>query len=241
MTRRLVLWDIDGTLVSCGPSGREALEEGARKAAGLDVVAPVSMGGRTDPEIVSEMLLAGGVDPSDLDAKVRDALAEATALLAGWQGRIRREGFLHPGVLEVLQALSGREGVRQSLVTGNVAPNAMVKLGAFGILRYFDHECGAYGTDHAERDCLVPISMEKVRSLRGESYDSDEVWVIGDTARDLRCARAGSARCLIVGTGREGFDAVRELEADVVLKDLSDTEAILDILLGTRRFSQVQA
>jgi phosphoglycolate phosphatase-like HAD superfamily hydrolase len=223
---------VDGTLVSCGASGREALETAARLAAGIVAVPHLPMGGKTDPQILGEMLRGAGVAPADLDALIPVALTEAERVLGGWRGRIGREGHVHPGVRELLAELAGRPGVRQTLVTGNLAANAAVKVGAFGLEGFFDLPAGAYGDDHAERDRLVPIALRRVRELHGEEYAADQVWVIGDTDRDLSCARAAGVRCLIVGTGHDGFDRVRDLEADAVLEDLAGTARVLRILLG---------
>ena len=230
--RRLILWDVDGTLVSCGPSGREALETAARLAGGVGSVPHLPMSGRTDPQIIGEMLRGAGLAPAEIDAVMPRALAEAARVLGGWRERIGREGHVHPGVRELLAELASRDGVRQTLVTGNLATNGAVKVGAFGLEGFFDLPAGAYGDDHAERDFLVPIALGRVRELRGEVYAPEQVWVIGDTDRDLSCARAAGVRCLLVGTGRDGFDAVRHLEADAVVEDLADTEAVLGILLG---------
>ncbi|HAW10514.1 MAG TPA: hydrolase [Chloroflexi bacterium] len=230
--RRLILWDVDGTLVSCGPSGREALEAGARLAGRLDAVPHLPMGGKTDPQIIGEMLLAAGVARADIDALVPVALAEAERALAGWRERMGREGHVHPGVRRLLDELAGRDGVRQTLLTGNLAVNAAVKVGAFGLDGFFDLPIGAYGDDHEERERLVPVALRRAGELRGEAYLPEQVWVIGDTARDLACARAGGVRCLIVGTGHDGFGAVRDLEADAVMEDLGDTARVLKVLLG---------
>lgn len=232
MLRRLILWDIDGTLLTTGPTGRIALELGARRAAGLDEVPHVVMSGKTDPGIVRELLSCAGIAPHDVDRMVPAALEEAARVLAAETERIRQEGRVHPGVRELLAAMSRVGGVRQSLLTGNIATNALVKVRTFGLDRHLDPEIGAYGTDHPERDGLVPIALERAEALRGASYRPEEVWVVGDTFRDLSCARAGGVRCLIVGTGHDGFDAVRSLEADAVLENLADTELALKILLG---------
>jgi phosphoglycolate phosphatase len=230
--RRLLLWDVDGTLVSCGPAGREALEAGARLAGGLDVVPHVTMGGKTDPQIMRETLGLAGVDSSVIDGLVPVALEEAARSLAGWRERMAREGHIHPGVERLLSDLAGRSTVRQTLLTGNLAANAAVKVGAFGLDGFFDFPIGAYGDDHEERERLVPVALRRSGELRGETYRPEQVWVIGDTARDLACARAGGVRCLIVGTGQHGFAAIRDLEADVVIEDLGDTARVLEILLG---------
>jgi phosphoglycolate phosphatase len=230
--RRLILWDIDGTLLTTGPVGRLALELGARRAARLQEVPQVVMSGKTDPQIVRELLTEAGLPPPEIDRVLPLALEEAERFLVAETGRIRDEGTVHPGVPELLEALSAAGGVRQSLLTGNIAANALVKVGAFGLDRHLDPEIGAYGTDHPERDGLVPIALERAKEHRGEAYLPDEVWVIGDTVRDLSCARAGGVRCLIVGTGHDGFDAVRALEADAIAENLADTDEVLKILVG---------
>jgi phosphoglycolate phosphatase-like HAD superfamily hydrolase len=232
MTRRLILWDIDGTLVSCGPSGRLALETGARLAAGLEAAPHVAMSGKTDPQIIAEMLTLAGLSPQDIARLMPLALAEAERTLAGQEDSLRQEGVVHPGVPELLVRLSTANGVRQTLVTGNLANNANLKVSAFGLDGVFDFPVGAYGTDHAERDCLVPIALDRVRQLRGETHLPEEVWVIGDTRHDLSCARVAGVRCLIVGTGRDGFESVRDLDADAVVEDLADTSRILETLLA---------
>lgn len=231
MVHRLVLWDVDGTLLSTGSAGREALERGAAEAAGLSAVPRVSMGGKTDPQIVAEILDAAGLDAEQAAALVPHALATAERHLAGWGGRLKAEGRVHPGVPELLAGLARTEGVRQTLLTGNVETNAFVKVDVFGLAEFFDFGIGAYGSDHADRDCLVPVALDRAARLRQDRFPPEEVWVIGDTANDLRCARAGGAHCLLVGTGREGLGPLSGLTPDHLVADLSDTEAILALLL----------
>lgn len=231
---RLVLWDIDGTLLTTGPVGRLALEAGARIATGRDQLPQIDMGGKTDPQILREIMTSVGMPGAEIGKVMPAALEEARRFLAAARTRIREQGSVHPGVRELLSTLSATPGVRQSLVTGNIAANARLKVGAFALAGHLDLEVGAYGDDHEDRDCLVPIALDRVRRLRGEVYLPDAVWVIGDTASDLRCARAAGVGAVIVGTGRGGREAVRGLEADAVLPDLSDTGLVMDILLGRR-------
>lgn len=232
MVRRLVLWDVDGTLLTAGSVGRLALERGAGVAAGLASVPHVVMSGKTDPQIVRDILALAGVPAGEIDAGMPRALAEAERFLAGQADRMRSEGRVHAGVRELLDELAATEGVRQTVLTGNIAPNAVLKVRTFGLDRHIDFGIGAYGTDDEVRDQLVPVALRRARELRGEAYAGDEVWVIGDTANDARCARAGGVRCLIVGTGHAGFDAVRDVDADALLEDLADTARVREILLG---------
>jgi phosphoglycolate phosphatase len=232
MPSRLVLWDIDGTLITTGVVGRRALEGGAAEAAGLDAVPEVSMGGKTDPQIIAEILTTAGVEPGRIPGLVPLALASAERLLEQWRTRMASEGRVHPGVREVLDRLGATDGVRQALLTGNIEANAFVKVDTFGLAGFFDFAVGAYGSDHAERDNLVPVALERVARLRGERYSPPEVWIIGDTVNDLRCARAGGVRCLLVDTGREGIGPLDGQRPDYLFPDLSDTEAVLAAVLG---------
>ena len=137
-------------------------------------------------------------------------------------------GEVLPGVAELLARLDEAPGVRQTLLTGNLVANAAVKVAAFGLGDFFDSEVGAYGTDHADRLELVPIALERVARFRGESYEPDEVWVVGDTANDLACARAGGVSCLLVG--RSHVETGLDRQADAYLADLSGVDDAFRIL-----------
>ncbi|MEX2394087.1 MAG: haloacid dehalogenase-like hydrolase, partial [Actinomycetota bacterium] len=137
----------------------------------------------------------------------------------------------HPGVGTLIGRLAAEPGVRQSLVTGNLSPNARVKTEALDLHTHLDFDVGAYGDDHHDRNELVPMALERVTSLRGETYEPHEVWVIGDTEHDLACARAAGVRCLLVGTKWDGNADISALDPDAYRADLSDTDDVLDILL----------
>jgi len=188
------------------------------------------MSGKTDPQIVTEILTAAGIPKAEIADLLPRALSEAELTLANSEETIKREGRVHLGVRELVAALAGIGAVRQTLVTGNVAANAMLKVGAFGLGDFIDFEVGAYGSDDPDRNCLVPICLERISDLRGEVYALKRVWVIGDTPNDLKCARAAGVRCLLVGTGRLGFDSVRDLGADAQVENLADTDSVLNIL-----------
>lgn len=229
--RRLLLWDIDGTLIFGGGVGSGALEAAAATVASLAHVPKVDMHGKTDPQILREIFLAAEIAEDDADALILEAMTAGEAALAAAADELRERGGVLPGVVDVLERLDATAGVRQTLVTGNLTGNAAVKLATFDLTRFFDEEVGAYGTDHADRLELVPIALERVERLRGERYDRDDVWVIGDTPNDLACARAGGVRCLLVGTG-SGLPVVADIGADAVVGDLSDVERVLDVLLS---------
>ena len=162
----------------------------------------VAMHGKTDPQILTEILRAAAVGEHDIARLLPGAMAETERQLALAEHELRRRGEVIEGVVDALARLAAVAGVRQTLLTGNLVGNAVLKLAAFDLAEYFDPEIGVYGTDHADRRELVPIALERVARLRGEQYRTDEVWVIGDTPADLACARAAGVRCLLVATGQ---------------------------------------
>jgi len=233
---RLLLWDIDGTLIRGGGVGSAALNGAAAVVLGKPVVGqPVVMHGKTDPQILIELFLAAEVAEDAIVELLPAAIVEAERLLALTEGDLRRRGEVIGGVIEVLERVGTVPSVRQTLVTGNLLANAALKLAAFDLTPYFDVEVGSYGTDHVDRNELVPIALERVARLRGERYLPQEVWVIGDTPGDLACARAAGVRCLLVGTGQIPIAELRSLDADAVLADLTNTDEVVEILTGIGR------
>ena len=226
---RLVLWDVDGTLVHTAGMGAAAFDQALEQIIGVAPASRISLSGKTDPQIALEYLQHMGIDephghlPAVLEALEAHLAAVATVLA--------ERGEALPGVRELLARLAAEEGVYQTLLTGNTMANALVKVSAFGLQDWVDVEIGAYGSDDADRTMLVPIAWERARRLRDVLAGPADTWVVGDTANDLACARAAGARCLLVATGRTSFAGLEALEPDAVLDDLSDTDSVLKILL----------
>lgn len=223
-----MLWDIDGTLIRAGRTGAEVFDRAIERAFGIAPAARVTMSGKTDPQIVREYLALMEIDEDDHHVPL--VLQHLEAELAGAADVLAADGVVLPGVAAILSRLAATAGVLQSVLTGNIAPNAVVKVSAFGLQRWLDLEVGAYGSDDADRRALVPIAVERASRLRGATFEPSEVWVIGDTANDLACARAGGACCLLVATGRASLTDLQQLGADVVVSDLSDVEGIVSLL-----------
>lgn len=229
--RRLILWDVDGTLVLLGPLARTAFYDAVRSVIGRGADGDtVRMGGKTDPQIAREIMAAMDVPDDDAARLLPSVMRELERNLSGAEPEFEATGTALPGVVEALRCLSGMPGVVQTVLTGNVAANARVKVAAFGLDRYLDLDIGAYGSDDDDRLRLVPVALEKANRIRGIRFEPSEAWVIGDTARDLACARAAWAHCLLVETGREGLGGADVAGADAVVPDLSDTERVLSIL-----------
>ncbi|MGH9080771.1 MAG: HAD family hydrolase [Acidimicrobiales bacterium] len=227
MTNRLVLWDIDGTLIRGGVVGAEVFELAIERVLGARPRAQVRLSGKTDRQIAEEFLaIHGSEDPRHIPA-VLYHLEQELALRVD---RIASEYSACPGVEAVLRALSEADSVEQTVLTGNIAPNAVAKLAPFGLDRYLDLEVGAYGSDHADRRSLLPLAWRLQRELRDTHYLPAETWIVGDTPRDFDCARAGGAHCLLVATGRYELAELQALGADVAIDDLSNPATVVDIL-----------
>jgi phosphoglycolate phosphatase-like HAD superfamily hydrolase len=230
---RLILWDVDGTLMTAGPVGRTVFDAAVATVLGRVVDGhDVQMSGKTDPQIALEILATMAVHGDEAAAHLPKVLRALEGELETAVDLIREQGRVHPGVVEVLASLDAEPGVRQSVLTGNLRANALLKVGAFGLDRWLDLEAGAYGSDDADRTRLVPVALARLAELRGFKIQRDRVWVVGDTPADLACARAGGVRCLLVATGRIPLDELVTAGPDAVLNDLSDLDRVRSILLG---------
>jgi len=225
---RLILWDIDGTLVRVGEIGAEVFDRAIEHTLGVRPPARVAMSGKTDPQIVREYLAM--LELVDHEEHVPVILSRLEAETAAAEHLVRTQGVVLPGVEALLARLAGDDGFVQTVLSGNLAPNAVVKLAAFGLERYLDLEIGAYGSDHWDRTVLVPLALSRVSERRGRSFGADQVWVVGDSANDLACARAGAVRCALVATGRAPYDELDALGPDALFSDLSDTDAVAEVL-----------
>jgi phosphoglycolate phosphatase len=218
----LVLWDIDGTLVDSAGHGRYAFEEAFETVVGRPP-ARIEMAGRTDHQIALAML------EGDRE-RLPKVLAELASALDARKEAIRAEGRPYPGVPEVLEALSGRDDVVQSLLTGNIEANAVVKLAAFGLDRHLDLEAGGYGSDpHERRSDLVAVARERAAARYGEPTGAV---LVGDTPLDVAAAKEAGARSVAVSTGFSDMAELRMAEPDALLRDLSDTRAAVEAIVG---------
>jgi phosphoglycolate phosphatase-like HAD superfamily hydrolase len=211
----LVLWDVDGTLVRTAGHGRYAFEEAFETVVGR-TPEPVDYAGRTDKQIAL-MMLAGE------DEHLGRVLEELEGALELRKEAMRDEGYAYPGVAEVLEALHGRDDVIQSLLTGNIKANAIVKVSAFGLERWLDLEVGAYGSDpHEERSDLVAVAR---RRAADKYSDPTGAVLVGDTPLDVRAAHDAGARAVAVATGFADPETLRASRPDAYLEDFSDTAA----------------
>jgi phosphoglycolate phosphatase-like HAD superfamily hydrolase len=226
---RLLLFDIDGTLIRSNRAGRAAVVFALERLFGT--AGPIDgydMAGKTDPIIIHDLLSAAGFGPADIEAR----LADIYELMAegGRQLFAERGVTPCPGVIDLLEALAGHADIVLGLLTGNVAQTAPLKLAAAGIEPSL-FRAGAYGSDASDRNVLPALAMERASALTGYRFAGFNTTVIGDTPADIACARAGGATAVAVASGRHTTAMLAEHRPDYVLPDLCDTTKVLQILL----------
>lgn len=214
--KKLVLFDIDGTLIDPGGAGRRSLGNTFNEIFSIrDAFAGIRMAGKTDIQIIKEGLSVHGLSsdhrnlPSILSVYLKNLKTEI----------MNKKKHINPGVVELLDTLKAMDGYWLGLLTGNIERGARIKLGAFGLNEYFS--VGAFGDDNENRNLLLPIAVEKFRKMTNISINYDDCIVIGDTPSDVQCSKPYGAVSIAVSTGPYSYDSLLETGADYVLRDLS--------------------
>lgn len=218
----VLLFDIDGTLISSLGAGKAALEAALLEAFGLDrLQGTVAYSGRTDTAIGAELLALHGIEPS---AANRRTLHEA--YLKNLPQALRaRPGRVLPGVAGLLAHLSARQDAAVGLLTGNLRRGADVKLGHYGLDRHFAF--GGFGDEAHDRDEVAQAAFAAAAARLGAPPAPERVWVVGDTPLDVKCARAIGANVLAVATGLHSLEELADHRPDLLLQDLGDPEPFL--------------
>lgn len=228
---KVVLFDIDGTLLWTDGAGRRAVHQALHEVFGTPAPDGHEFDGKTDPQIVRELMQLGGVSDDAIDAGLANALQRYVELLHVELKAIDASEKTYPGIAPLLDALAARDDVLLGLLTGNVRDGAMAKLDAVGIARD-RFKVGAYGSDHANRPDLPEIARARAQELLGHPVAGEDVVVIGDTPADMGCGRGIGARAVGVATGRYTVDDLLACEPAAVFTDLSDTPAVMRAILG---------
>ncbi len=226
---RLILFDIDGTLIQAHGAGHRSLVRAMRDVFGTAGAHDhYDWRGKTDPQIVCELLRQAGV-PDDVTAA---GLAECFDRYRGYLENTLANGHrvdVFPGVVEVLRELSARHDALVGLLTGNVEAGAVAKLRPTGLLPFF--RIGAYGSDDAERRRLPAIARNRASATMGRAFAFADITVVGDTPLDVDCARACGARAVAVATGQHTVDELAACEPRAVLANLANVEAAIQALM----------
>jgi phosphoglycolate phosphatase len=224
VVRKLILFDIDGTLVLTGGAGGRAMARAFEDVFGLkNELGSLSMAGRTDAWIVAQMASVHG-----LESSAAKAACFHETYIAHLREEIHKPGpqkGVLPGVRDVLETLKEDPRVHLALLTGNFERGAQIKLEYFDLWKYF--ECGAFGDVAHDRNSLLGTAIERVEISCGVSVRAGDVTIVGDTPLDVAVAVAGGARSVAVATGSYDRDALEKSGADVVLEDLRDVKASL--------------
>jgi len=213
----LYLFDIDGTLVDTGGAGMTALREATAIVFG-DQGPELDLAGSTDLGLIVNIHAHFEIEPTTEKIHayfdIYHQRLEWNLKHGGFPGRVIE------GAAALLDHLQARGQVTIGLLTGNTMQGAATKVRHFGLAEYFPF--GAYGCDHADRNLLGPVALERAMSHSGRSFDPQEIWIIGDTPKDIACAHAFGARCLAVATGAFSRDELQAHGADLVVGSLSE-------------------
>lgn len=223
---KLLLFDIDGTLLETGGIGRRAVEAALSELAGRPISTEgLSFSGKTDPQILREVLALNGAEADLLNGRFAEVVAAYQAMLP----RLLTASMVRalPGAAALVERLAAEEAVQLALLTGNLREMAYLKLGAIGLGGHFPF--GAFGCDSEDRNALPAVAVERALAHAGRAFAPADVLVIGDTPRDIACARAHGARAVAVATGRFARAELAEHAPDALLDSLEEWR---DDLLG---------
>lgn len=227
--KKLLLFDIDGTLIRSNGAGRLTLAYALEKRFGTaGPLESYNMSGKTDPRIIMDLLTAVGIPAKE----IKNSLPAIYELMAehGQDIFAEKEMTACVGVPELLFQLNAREDVLLGLLTGNAQLTAPLKLAAAGI-DPLQFKVGAYGSDALDRNDLPAIGMFRANQLTGEAFDGSNTIIIGDTPADILCARAGKATAVAVASGWHASHTLAEYRPDHLFENLGDTRSVLQALL----------
>ena len=221
---KLVLFDIDGILVSSITTG--ATTRIFQKFFGLENHPPMDMEGVTQRKILFECLKNSGIKNPENDPRFEEALAYyATAFKESFAKNPKN---VIPNVELFVKKLLGK-GVTIGLLTGNTPSAAQVKLESVGLWKYF--KFGAFGDKIMDRNKLVPVAIQAAKKETGIEFKKENTFVIGDTPKDIECAKAGKVRSIAIATGKYSLDELKKESPTYVFKDFSDTKAIMGVII----------
>lgn len=228
--KRLILFDIDGTLLHGGRLWRECFEGAMRAHFGRSEFPRIAFSGKTDRQICRELMEAAGLcaageetrQEQSIDAVIADYLERVRTNVPRRAGEVR----LLPGAELIVRELKARTDAAVGLLTGNVREGAMLKLRAVGLERHFSF--GAFGDDHWDRYQLPAVAVRRAHEETGIEFRGKQIVIIGDTVHDVNCGRSLGVRAIGVGTGQaDQRAAVLGARPDSFFEDLSDTKAVV--------------
>jgi phosphoglycolate phosphatase len=230
---KLVLFDIDGTLLSTGRAPRRAISRALRDVFqiedDLDGLSRASFAGKTDPEIIRAILARNDYHADDIQPKLSLFFQRYTrSLEEELPGEAKAR--LYPGVRELLQELRHSGSVILSLLTGNIRDGAMIKLRFFSLDAFFEY--GSFGSDSGDRSELPAIAVRRVREGTGQEFSGKDVVIIGDTLADFLVSTKYGAKSVLVATGFYPYEELSKVEPDYLFEDFSSTDEVVKAILA---------
>ncbi len=225
---RLLLFDIDGTLLSTHGIPRMAMERVLQKRYNnFNYDNDYNYSGRTDWEIIEHLLKFAGIEfPGNYEYLEKIFSAFAVELEAEIKNGLIP--LIYPNVLELLKRLKNSSKIKMGLLTGNIAKGAQLKLESAGMLEYFP--LGAFGDDAKERNKLADIAIKRAKNIFGNNINKKNTWIIGDSIYDIRCAKVNRLPCLAVCTGLTSRKELEKEKPDYIVDDFSNLDYVLNIL-----------
>jgi phosphoglycolate phosphatase len=223
---KLILFDIDGTVLLSDGAGKRAVMRAMREVFGTTGPDEHRFDGKTDPQIVRELQSLAGHPDRHIDEHLPRAIGRYVELLSEELDRPGTRSYTLPGIKELLDVLEARDDVVLGLLTGNVVEGARAKLSAVGI----DPDrfvVGAYGSDNEIRAQLPAIARQRARDEHGHEMTGHDIVIIGDTPSDIQCGQSIGVRAIGVATGHYSVDDLLACGAYAAFRDLSDTDAVV--------------
>jgi phosphoglycolate phosphatase-like HAD superfamily hydrolase len=227
---KLVLFDIDGTILLTDGAGKRAIHRALREVFGSTGPDDHAFGGKTDPQIVRELMRIDGHEDPHIDDRMPLLLRKYVAYLGEELEASAPNVEMMPGIHALLDALERRDDAIVGLLTGNLVEGAKAKLASVGI-EFGRFRVGAFGSDHELRGELPAVAQRRAREELGVEIPGPNVVVIGDTPADIHCGRSIGARAIAVATGTYSVDDLRAHDPAAVFEDLSDTAAVLSAIM----------
>lgn len=228
---RLVLFDIDGTILRSGGVGRIAMERALNDVFGSTGTSEYHYDGKTDRQIVREQMRLEGLGDEEIDGRMDELLGTYLSGLKDELASGERNVHVFEGVRELIDELDREPTITLGLLTGNIEDGARAKLGAAGIdISRF--KVNAFGSDHEQRPELPGVAQRRALEVVGADIPGDRIIVIGDTPADIRCGESIGARAIGVATGRYSVEQLLEHGAYAVFETLADTGAVMKRIMN---------
>jgi phosphoglycolate phosphatase-like HAD superfamily hydrolase len=226
--KKLILFDIDGTLVLTGGIAMNLMIESISKISGGPVTWNIrDFVGNTDQNIIRTLLHRNGMNEVQIADFVDEILDHYVNQL---KIELMKDGVIQilDGVEALLNVLKNNDQFSLGLLTGNILDGAEIKLSRNRIFDYFP--IGAFGNDALKREQLPPFAIQRAEKYYRHFFDRRNIWIVGDSVNDIRCAQANHIRCLAVASGHTPLEELEPYHPDAILKDLTDTKTVIDIL-----------